>query len=184
MLLIRLGENLRAFKMSHGLSITANSLPTIVMIPASFTPASFYKRTLNKLRDIGFEAVVHALPSASRLPPQNAATLADDVAFFYGVVKGLIGQGKDVVLVAHSYGGIVASELTRGLTKLERMKFGEKNGLVRLVFIAAVVPTVGESLNDVLGSPANLAYQVRNLALVLLREKPSVNPDKGRIHEK
>ena len=154
------------------------------MIPASFTLVSFYTRTLEKLRDIGFEVIVHTLPSASRLPPQNAATLADDVAFFYGVVKGLIGQGKDVVLVAHSYGGIVASELTRGLTKLERVKAGEKGGLVRLVFLTAVVPMVGESLNDVLGSPANLAYQVRNFALFLLRKKPSVNADKGRIHEK
>ncbi|KAJ9637543.1 hypothetical protein H2204_004692 [Knufia peltigerae] len=139
--------------------IKTGPLPAVVFIPASFSPTSFYNKTIDKLRVIGIEAIIHSLPSASRRPPEQAATLAEDVAYFHDVVAKLVDQGKEVALVMHSYGGIVGTEVCRGLTKKEREGNGMKGGLVRLVYVTAVVPMLGQSLNDVLGSPANLKTQ-------------------------
>lgn len=159
----RLG-NLHTPTMSQDLNISAGTLPTIVFIPASFSPASFYNKTIDRLREIGFEAIIHTLPSASREPPEKAATLAEDVTYFHGVVAKLVEQGKEVVLVTHSYGGIVGTEVCKGLTKTDREAAGKKGGLIRLVYMTAVVPMLGQSLNNVLGFPANLSIRVRKVA--------------------
>lgn len=59
-----------------------------------------------------------------------------------GVVEHLIaeGGGTDVVVLAHSYGGTVATEALEGLG----IKEG-KGGVKRLVFLSAVAPRVGEN---------------------------------------
>lgn len=162
--LVPTSSSLRIFIMLVDSIIKTGPLPAVVFIPASFSPTSFYNKTIDKLRVIGIEAIIHSLPSASRRPPEQAATLAEDVAYFHDVVAKLVDQGKDVALVMHSYGGIVGTEVCRGLTKKEREGNGMKGGLVRLVYVTAVVPMLGQSLNDVLGSPANLKTQVRELA--------------------
>lgn len=134
--------------------------PTIILIPASFTPASFYANVVDQLRETGFEVIIHTLPSASRKPPQNAATLAEDAKFFGDIAEQVADQGKDFAFVMHSYGGIVGSEASRGLTKKERRAVGKQGGLIRLVYLTAVVPPLANSLNDMLGNPDNLAMEV------------------------
>ncbi|KAL3958139.1 hypothetical protein ACCO45_008717 [Purpureocillium lilacinum] len=54
-------------------------------------------------------------------------------------------QARDVVLVAHSYGGIPATESTKGLSKVERQRQGKSGGLVRLAYISCLILPVGES---------------------------------------
>jgi pimeloyl-ACP methyl ester carboxylesterase len=67
--------------------------------------------------------------------------LEDDAKHVRGVVEHLINEegGKEVVVLAHSYGGTVATEALEGL--------GAKDGkgVKRLVFLSAVAPRVGEN---------------------------------------
>ncbi|KAK5553546.1 hypothetical protein LTR46_008521 [Exophiala xenobiotica] len=126
--------------------------PTVVIVPGSFSPAYFYDVVVDKLRENGFETIVDNLPSASRSPPEPAATMADDAAFFHDIVEKLADQGKDVVLVTHSYGGVVGTEASKGLSKSERTEAGKYGGLVRLVYLTSVVPTPGNSLGDLMGT--------------------------------
>lgn len=138
--------------------------PTVVIIPGSFSPAYFYDKIVGQLRDNGIEAAAYDLPSASRTPPQPAATLTDDAAFFHDVAQKIADQGKDVVFVTHSYGGVVGTEASKGLTKAERKAAGKEGGLVRIVYVTSVVPPVGKSLADVMGDlvPAYLKVEVRS----------------------
>ncbi|KAL6242931.1 hypothetical protein RBB50_010031 [Rhinocladiella similis] len=129
----------------------AGPAPTIVIIPGSFSPAYFYTKIVDQLRENGFEAAAYDLPTASRTPPQPAATLADDAAFFHDIAQKIADQGKDVVFVTHSYGGVVGTEASKGLTKAERKAVGKEGGLVRLVYLTSVVPPVGKSLADIMG---------------------------------
>ena len=128
------------------------SKPAILIIPGSFSPAHFYAGIVNSLKETGYEAHVYDLPSASRRPPQQAATLADDAEFFHQEAATLADQGKDVVLLPHSYGGLVASECVKGLSKAERSEAGKLGCVSKTIFLTSVVPSVGESLQSLMGS--------------------------------
>ena len=113
--------------------------PTVLIIPGSFSPAHFYHGIVNSMKEAGYEAFVYDLPSASRKPPQEAATLADDAEFFNR-------------LLPHSYGGLVASECVKGLSKAEREAAGKRGCVSKVVFLTSVVPPVGESLQSLMGT--------------------------------
>ncbi|KIX04502.1 uncharacterized protein Z518_05372 [Rhinocladiella mackenziei CBS 650.93] len=131
--------------------VSNSNKPSIVVVPGSFSPASFYIPIVNKLRENGYEAMVENLPSASRSPPEAPATMEEDAAFFHDVFEKLADQGKDVVVVTHSYGGVPGTEATRGLAKAERAEAGKPGGISRLVYLTSVVPPPGNSLQDLMG---------------------------------
>jgi len=56
----------------------------------------------------GYTSIYPALPSANTSPP--TVTLYDDAKLIRSEVGNLVEEGKDVVVVMHSYGGIVGSE--------------------------------------------------------------------------
>ncbi|KPI40573.1 uncharacterized protein AB675_7703 [Cyphellophora attinorum] len=126
--------------------------PTIVWINGSFSPASFYTDVADGIRNRGYDIVVDTLPSSARTPPEKPATMEEDAAYFHDIVERLCDEGKDVVLAMHSYGGVVGSECSRGLSKAERTAAGQRGGITQLVFVTCVVPDVGVSLREVTAS--------------------------------
>ena len=62
----------------------------------------------------------------------------------------LADEGKNVILLAHSYGGVPVTESTKGLRKEERQAQGKKGGVVSLAYMTALVPAVGTSAAGVL----------------------------------
>ncbi|KAK3116867.1 hypothetical protein LTR53_002307 [Teratosphaeriaceae sp. CCFEE 6253] len=127
-------------------------MPSIILIPGSFSPANFYYGIVKSLMQAGYEAVVYDLPSASRKPPARAATLVEDAAFFHREAEKLAGQGKEVVLVPHSYGGLVASECVKGLSRVERDAANEVGCVSKIIWLMCVIPPEGSSLQAVLGT--------------------------------
>ncbi|OBT68770.1 hypothetical protein VE03_02076 [Pseudogymnoascus sp. 23342-1-I1] len=125
--------------------------PTILIVPGSFSAASAYDTLINALHALSYPAVVSDLPSASRLPPAPAASMADDAAHFHGIAESLADEGRDIVIVTHSYGGIPGTEAAKGLAKTDREAEGKKGGVVRLVYLTSIVPPVGGSLISTLG---------------------------------
>lgn len=67
------------------------------------------------------------------------ATLANDVETTRRVIDGETGKGRNVVVVAHSYGGAVASGAAAG-----------NPGVKALVYIAALAPDAGERIDTFL----------------------------------
>lgn len=131
----------------------ASSKPAIVIVPGSFCPASLYYTLVDLIQAAGYEAFVNNLPSASRNPPEKPATLEDDAVFFRGIIASLADQGKDVVVVAHSYGGIAATEAVKEVGKAERKAKGKQGGVVRIVYLTAIVLDEGSSSKENLGDP-------------------------------
>ncbi|RFU24005.1 hypothetical protein B7463_g12330, partial [Scytalidium lignicola] len=78
--------------------------------------------------------------------PQNA------VAHIQKTTSELVAQGKEVVLVMHSYGGIPGTESAKGLLKKDRAAEQKAGGIVSLVYIASFLLPQGESLASFLGS--------------------------------
>ena len=97
----------------------------------------------------GYEVHVHDLLSASRSPPEEAAGLPEDADFFHGKLKEICDAGKEVVVLCHSYGGLVATDAAHGLGKDERARDGVRGGIIRIVYLTCIVGPVGESSAEV-----------------------------------
>ncbi|KFX93376.1 hypothetical protein V490_04860 [Pseudogymnoascus sp. VKM F-3557] len=125
--------------------------PTILIVPGSFSAVSLYDTLISALHALSYPAIVSDLPSASRLPPAPAASMADDAAHFHGLAESLADEGRDIVILTHSYGGIPGTEAAKGLAKADREAEGKKGGVIRLVYLTSIVPPVGGSQISVMG---------------------------------
>lgn len=132
----------------------STSKPVVLIIPGSFSHASHYYLLSDKLKALGYQTYVNALPSASRNDPEEPVSLEDDAVFFRGIIEKLADRGNDVVVLMHSYGGQVGSEAVKGVGKEERQKAGKKGGVVKLIYLTAAVLEVGSSMKSESGDPA------------------------------
>ena len=125
--------------------------PTIVIVPGSFTAYGVYDNFLKMIRDKGFSAFAIQLPSTQKRHPLPPATLQDDASHVRGVIERLVAEeeGREVMVVGHSYGGSVITEALSGLGLGEGEggdhKEKRKAGVKRLVFLSATVPKIGET---------------------------------------
>jgi pimeloyl-ACP methyl ester carboxylesterase len=131
----------------------SSAKPAIVIVPGSFSPASFYARVVEKLEKEGYSTVeVAQYPSIGRRDPEPAATMYDDAKFIHDFTEKVADGGYDIVIVAHSYGGVPTSESLKGLSKAQRQLNGKAGGVVGVLYVAALTPLVGQSLGTLMSS--------------------------------
>jgi pimeloyl-ACP methyl ester carboxylesterase len=104
----------------------SNHKTSVVIVHGAFTNGSDWNKVIELLqaKDIQVRAVNNGLNS-----------LAEDVAATRRTINSLNGK---VVLVGHSWGGVVITEA------------GQNDKVAGLVYVAAFVPSAGQSLADVL----------------------------------
>jgi pimeloyl-ACP methyl ester carboxylesterase len=101
----------------------------IVLVHGGFVDGSGWAGVYNILKKKGYDVLIVQNPTKS---------LADDVA----VTKAAIAsQDRDVILVGHSYGGVVISEA------------GNDPKVAGLVYITAFAPDRGESVASLIANP-------------------------------
>ncbi|KAK0120288.1 hypothetical protein ONS95_011694 [Cadophora gregata] len=139
------------------------SKPSILLIPGSFALPEFYDPVMNAVSAKGYSIRSLHMPTvgltAGKPREGTPPTMYDDAAFIAKEVQVLVDEGKDVILICHSYGGAPTSQSTKGLSKVERQVEGKEGGIVRLGYMTAVVPALGASAQDVLADlpPENQA---------------------------
>jgi pimeloyl-ACP methyl ester carboxylesterase len=109
----------------------APGIPTvsIVLVHGGFVDGSGWAAVFKILREDGFDVTVVQNPTLS---------LADDVAV---TRRAIAAQGGSVLLVGHSYGGVVITEA------------GTDPRVAGLVYIAAFAPDTGESVSSLISDP-------------------------------
>ena len=110
-------------------------MPTFVLIHGGFCRGWVWAETTAALREDGHQVEVIDLPSSGT----EAAELGDLQADIAAVRRTLDGIGAEIVLVGHSYGGMVLTE------------FGDHPSVQHGVYLAAFWPQKGQSLVDMLG---------------------------------
>jgi pimeloyl-ACP methyl ester carboxylesterase len=109
---------------------TASSAkPTIVLVHGGFVDGSGWEGVYNILRKDGYSVAIVQNPTIS---------LAGDVAATRAVIAE---QSGPVILVGHSYGGVVITEA------------GNDPKVIALVYIAAFAPDNGESVASLIKNP-------------------------------
>lgn len=155
--------------------------PTILLIPGAWLQPSTYDSFIAHLQHLSFPTACASYPSLDPSHPATADAATDSETVLQQSLLPLIeNEGKDVVIVMHSYGGVPGSSAARGLSKVQRSRKGKQGGVVGLVFISGFVLPGGASVADGQGgqlpawvkenevrSPFLLAYHCSSLDLVL-----------------
>jgi pimeloyl-ACP methyl ester carboxylesterase len=102
---------------------------SIVLVHGGFVDGSGWEPVYHRLRKEGFQVSIVQNPTTS---------LADDVAATRRVIAA---QDGPVILVGHSYGGVVITEA------------GTDPRVAGLVYIAAFAPDIGESVASLIKDP-------------------------------
>jgi pimeloyl-ACP methyl ester carboxylesterase len=102
---------------------------TVVLVHGGFVDGSGWQQVYNLLTEDGYRVCVVQNPTLS---------LAGDVAV---TQRAIDAQSGPVILVGHSYGGVVVTEAG----------IGDK--VTALVYIAAFAPDKGESVNSLIADP-------------------------------
>ena len=107
------------------LQSTSKGVKNIVLVHGAFADGSSWSKVLVQLQSKGYNVIAVQNPLSS---------FADDVAAARRAIAQLDGP---VLLVGHSYGGMVISEA------------GKDPNVVGLVYVAALVPEEGQNVVDV-----------------------------------
>ncbi|KAJ5806687.1 hypothetical protein N7474_010279 [Penicillium riverlandense] len=127
----------------------SSAKPTILFIPGAWHSPDVFDDVRASLAIRGFPSVAVALPAIGAEPPSKG--LADDTIFVQNEIERLSNEGKQIVVVAHSYGGMVGAGAVEDMGYAERQKTNRKGGVLMLVYLAAFVAKSGTSLLDMLG---------------------------------
>ena len=153
-------------------------MPTLVIVPGSFAAARVYDNFISSYLNVKLPSVpvkVVSLPSVGKhtasgeyKPPAN---MSDDAAAIAATVRPLLEQGEDVVVMAHSYGGVPATHAMKEVgSKAETVEGGR--GVRKLVLLTALVLPVGVSNWDGMMqsgvAPKGLTMEVKSFTTLTL----------------
>ena len=124
------------------------SKPTIVLVPGAWHTPEHYSALLAAFQSRGFPTLSKKLPSVGARNPLDKDTASDAEFIRDNVLLPLLDDGKDVVLLMHSYGGCPGGAAAKGLSKAERLAANKSGGLIGLVFMCAFVANEGDSLRS------------------------------------
>lgn len=94
--------------------------PTIIIIPGAWHQPVHYTALAEPLRQQGYKVEVAALSTMGDPDAIRAKTHHDDVEIVRALLEPHLAAGREVVLVGHSYGGLVATDTAAGFTVEER----------------------------------------------------------------
>ncbi|KAJ5626871.1 alpha beta hydrolase family domain protein [Penicillium herquei] len=117
------------------------SLPTVVLIPGAWQNPETYEPLRSCLASRGYESICLSPPSTSL--SHGETDLAADSSFVHeDILRPLVEEGKDVLVVMHSFAGVYGGGAVKGLSKTERSQSGKPGGIIALVYVAAAcIPT-------------------------------------------
>ncbi|CAJ2501572.1 Uu.00g044250.m01.CDS01 [Anthostomella pinea] len=150
--------------------------PAIVLVQGSCQLPDVYQKLADALRASGYCVVQPALPS---LIEPGKTDLTDDARAVRSKVKGLVEEGMKVIVVMHSYGGLVGTEaVTKDLSYNQRQSSGLAGGVVHIFYFAAFILTEGQSVLGTFGESPNDdirpggRFIIKNTAQLLYHDLP------------
>ncbi|KFY41188.1 hypothetical protein V495_05041 [Pseudogymnoascus sp. VKM F-4514 (FW-929)] len=128
--------------------------PTIVLIAGAWHHGSIFNPVAEILRAQEYPVEMVTLLSTGG---PTSTTVADDAAHIRNtVLNNLIAEGKEVILVLHSYAGIPGSDSIKGLVRRDLALKNQRGGVAALVYIAAFLLPSGQSVDSFLGGVEKL----------------------------
>ncbi|KAI1460138.1 hypothetical protein F4805DRAFT_418258 [Annulohypoxylon moriforme] len=131
--------------------MSSTNSPVIVLVPGAFGTPACFDRLLPYLKEAGLSTHPGPYPSCNPSDPTTATCSKDIAALRDNVLLPLLDQKKDVVIIAHSYGGIPAGSAAKGLDKQARSLEGHTSSVIGFIYVVGMMALENESLSDVVG---------------------------------
>ncbi|KAF3041874.1 hypothetical protein E8E12_003121 [Didymella heteroderae] len=127
-----------------------SDLPTLVFTPGAWHRPICYSKVMKALQERHhIKCTSFSLPSTSGDPN---ATFKDDLDVARSAIRSETSQGRDVILIAHSYGGMIANSAIKGFNEhhestrdISQPRHGR---IIGLVLIASGFTLTGLSFMD------------------------------------
>lgn len=127
----------------------ATEKPVFVFAPGAWHDPGCFSLVQDKLHAQGYDTRGVTYPSVGAEPPTKG--LADDAAALRAEIEALADKGRQVIVVVHSYGGLVGAEAVPNLGFKQRRAAGKAGGVTLLVYVTAFVTPKGASILSMLG---------------------------------
>ncbi|MCJ1319512.1 hypothetical protein MMC15_004848 [Xylographa vitiligo] len=150
----------------------AVSLPTFAIVPGAWHSPIHWDLVVPELNGAGYATRSLRLPGVDSPTPKSISTTTDAHFIQSDVLGPLLSDGKDVILVAHSYGGMPSGAAAVGLSKAERSAAGLPGGIIGLIWVAALIAHPGDSLKALVGGQFNPWVQINQATGQLGYEDP------------
>ncbi|ESZ93421.1 hypothetical protein SBOR_6192 [Sclerotinia borealis F-4128] len=134
--------------------MATSSRPTLVFFAGAFADPSCFDGIVPLFEKSGYSSVYARIPSLNPDPSGLASiSTANDVSEARkNVLLPLIEeQHKDVIVITHSYGGVVGGAAAAGLSKAARSSRNETGGILGLVYWVGNIVSEGETLLQAVG---------------------------------
>lgn len=122
----------------------ARPKPVIILVHGGWHRPIHYLNVIEGLRELGYTVEAPALPTTGPCGLSDEelckVTLDDDVRAVRETMEPYLEQGLEVVMLAHSYGGIVITSTMHGFTLRDRAAQGLAGGVKTAVYMAALAP--------------------------------------------
>jgi hypothetical protein len=123
--------------------------PTVVLTPGAWHGPWAFDAVRKVLEGRGYPTSATTLVSVGNTDPNVG--MWDDAASVRGELQSLVNRDNEVVLVAHSYGGVPSSNAVMGLTVKDRAAKGKKGGILILIYLTSFAIAANTSLQDGVG---------------------------------
>jgi len=150
------------------LGASAQTTPkTIVLVHGAFGSALAWYKVVPLLKSKGYEVIAVTLPGHG---PDTASYASLTMASYAHAVEKAIGQRQNVLLVGHSMGGMVISQVAEDIP----------GQIHELIYLTAFLPKSGEALADEIAKDSGV-----NLSQYMKTDEKSysVNIDTSKFRE-
>jgi len=122
----------------------------VLLVTGAWHVPEHYQKITSMLERKGVRVLCPCLPTNNNvLPPDKA--LADDVSLIRDIASSETQKGTQLIVVAHSYGGVVATDALAGCVVADGPA---TPGVKSILYLAAFIPFEGQSLGSIVyGTP-------------------------------
>ena len=142
-------------------------MPTVVLVQGWFQTPLVYKKLVDGLTAHGYHTIHPRLPSCSNTESTDIPQLslsADVLAICTELMRLIEFEFKTVVVVMHSYGGLVGSEaIPEQHSYAHRQVQGIPGGVIHLFSYSAFLLNEGQSILDAFGESPNNDVKVNTI---------------------
>lgn len=132
----------------------ATEKPAILLVHDAFHRPEHYEPVLAPLREKGYIVVAPSLPTTGETP---GTTYVEDMEVIMQDLQPLFDQGREVIIVAHGFGALPASQCVEGESVVERVDCGLGGGIRHYINVCGLVyPYKGK---NILGTESDFPLQ-------------------------
>ncbi|MCJ1377259.1 hypothetical protein MMC17_000351 [Xylographa soralifera] len=129
----------------------SHTKPTVLFVHGSWHSPAHFQPVKELFEAHGYPTECPCQPSFNANPAST--NLEEDAkAIRSALDKLVVDEGKDVIVVMHSYGGVVGTQaVDASLGKKARQNKGLAGGVIHLLYLCAFILPLGDSLGSALG---------------------------------